>query len=531
MTDIDYIDKLTKSAVKLESDGHIEAAIEIFNKLLESHPNREEIWNNKGVALYNFKKYEEAITAYDRALLINPMLAQTWRNKGTSLIKLGRYEEAIVTCDRAITINPNYAQVWIEKGTSLRGLRRYEEAITAYDRALLIDPNLVQALNLKGLSYAQLEKYDDAQIAYDQSLKLDPNQIEIWLAKGLSFGFAQKFKEAISAFDRVLTLAPNYEFAQNARKTALEQMQKSLNNKPPTNSISPIPNVVFTPNNHSHKSTVLCNDENDDSEPKGFAAVAGMQELKDILIRDVIQPLRNPEKYKKFKVSIPNGILLYGPPGCGKTFIVRKLAEELGYHFIDVPPSLIGSKYIHETSSNIAQIFAEAVENKPAIIFFDEFEGLVPKRESLGEQGKLRNEEINEFLIHLNNAGGNTILVVGATNKINLIDHAVLRSGRMDKVIFVPPPDFEARKALFKSKLIGRPHSETIKFDLLSEKTEFYSSSDITLVVENAARKAVEKNIAEIDEKLLEQMITSTPPSIEKSQIEEYRLQGNFERK
>ena len=98
-------------------------------------------------------------------------------------------------------------------------------------------------------------------------------------------------------------------------------------------------------------------------------------------------------------------------------------------------------------------------------------------------------------------------------------------------IIFVPPPDFESRKELFKIKLVGRPHSKKIKFDKLSEKTEDYSSSDISLIVDNAARIAVEKNFDEIDENLLEQMIASTPPSIDKSQIEKYRNQSDFERK
>ena len=181
------------------------------------------------------------------------------------------------------------------------------------------------------------------------------------------------------------------------------------------------------------KSTPILH-SNANSEFIGFSDVAGMHGLKKILVRDVINPLRNPGKYRKFKVSIPNGILLYGPPGCGKTFIVKKLAEELGYHFIEVSPSCIGSTYIHGTSLNIAKIFTDAKNNKPAILFFDEFEGLVPKRESLGHGGQFKNEEINEFLTHLNNAGENQILVVCATNQIDLIDSAILRSGRIDKL-------------------------------------------------------------------------------------------------
>ena len=167
----------------------------------------------------------------------------------------------------------------------------------------------------------------------------------------------------------------------------------------------------------------------------GLDCVAGMAELKALLINDVINPLLNPEKYQKFKLSIPHGILLYGPPGCGKTFIVKKLSEQLNYTYIELHPSSIATPYVHGSVNNIAKIFEFAKIKSPAIIFIDEIEGLVPKREDLGSHADTRKEEINEFLLQLNNAGENKILVIGATNRPHIIDSAVLRSGRMDKRI------------------------------------------------------------------------------------------------
>src|SRR3990167_8496250 len=224
---------------------------------------------------------------------------------------------------------------------------------------------------------------------------------------------------------------------------------------------------------------------------RGFDCVAGMQELKALLISEVIEPLKNPEKYQKFKLSIPNGILLYGPPGCGKTFIVKKLSEQLNYNFIEMNPSSIATPYIHGAVNNIAKIFEIAKLKAPSIIFIDEIEGLIPKREDLGSHADTRKEEINEFLLQLNNAGENKILVVGATNRPHIIDSAILRSGRMDKRIYVGPPDFEAREEMFKLCLSGRPFDRNINFKKLAKMTENYVSSDIELIVTESARTAV----------------------------------------
>ena len=249
---------------------------------------------------------------------------------------------------------------------------------------------------------------------------------------------------------------------------------------------------------------------------RGFDCIAGMRELKETLIAEVINPLRDPERFKKFKVSIPNGIILYGPPGCGKTFIVRKLAEELGYNFIEVKHSDLATPFIHGSVGNIGKVFTNAEENAPAIIFFDEISGLVPNRQNIQGEGSHKEEEVNEFLMQLNDASDNGILVVGATNYIDRIDPAILRPGRMDKKIYVSPPDFEARKELFKLGLSGRPYDENIDFSELAEKTEGYSSADIIEgVVEGAARIAANMNDTLIDQKLLEKEMAKVQPVVE----------------
>lgn len=246
---------------------------------------------------------------------------------------------------------------------------------------------------------------------------------------------------------------------------------------------------------------------------RGFDCIAGMRDLKTLLYNEVIHPLTNPEKFERFKVSIPNGILLYGPPGVGKSFIVRKLAEELGFNYMEVKGSDLATPYIHGSVGNIGKVFSEARKSAPTILCFNEISALVPDRKSLSENSSHKEEETSEFLTQLEEAADNKILVIGTTNFVERIDEAVLRPGRFDKKIHVPPPDEEARIELFKIGLSGRPFAENVDFKKLATLTEGYSSADIIEgVVETAARNAVNLNKDEIDQDLLEQEIAKLKP-------------------
>lgn len=279
---------------------------------------------------------------------------------------------------------------------------------------------------------------------------------------------------------------------------------------------------------HSHEKITAIID--DLTVLRGFDCVAGMRPLKAMLMSDVIEPLLNPEKYKKFKLGIPNGILLFGPPGCGKTFIVKKLAEELGYNFIEMNPSSVATSYVHGAVGNIGKVFEMARLQAPSIVFIDEIEGLIPKREELSSSADIKKEEINEFLLQLNNAGSSKILVVGATNRPHMIDTAILRSGRMDKRIFVGSPDFEARRDLFKICLSGRPYDKKIDFEKLAKMSENYVGSDIELIVTEAARTAVSKDKKMVDEKMLADAIKKFNTSIAPEEIAYYSQFGDLER-
>lgn len=273
-------------------------------------------------------------------------------------------------------------------------------------------------------------------------------------------------------------------------------------------------------------------------EPKkqlsGFDCVAGMDELKKLFCESLINVLQNPECAKAFGIHPPS-ILMYGPAGCGKTFFAEKVAEEAGIAFMKVNPDAIASQYIHGTQQKIEQVFANAEEKAPVLLFFDEFETMVPKR-SGGTDSDLRNGETNEFLCKLNNVADKGVYVVAATNRPDCIDPAVLRTGRIDEIIYVGMPDVTTRESLFKLSLSKIPLESDIDYHALAEMTEGYNCSDIDYIVKLAARRMFNINSAErnmsykgVDQVMLEEIIRHRRPSLDSYAIREYeRLHAMF---
>ena len=268
--------------------------------------------------------------------------------------------------------------------------------------------------------------------------------------------------------------------------------------------------------------------KNKDSKTYGFAWVAGMADLKEELKENFIKPLKfkflvqNMEKqenkdeksielyktlqeaFEKFKVGIPTWMLFYGPPWTWKTFLTKKLAEELDAGMIEKSVWEFGSSYIHETSKNIKKFFTEAKkasESWPIILFLDEIDSLVSKR--TGQVDSNKAEEVSQFLQEFNALDeAPNLIVIAATNRPDHLDSAILRSGRLDKKIYIWPPDFEARKELFQIYIekTERPNKD-IDFSKLAELTENFVAADIEHICDEAARQA-SKNILELVNKV-----------------------------
>lgn len=187
-----------------------------------------------------------------------------------------------------------------------------------------------------------------------------------------------------------------------------------------------------------------------------------------------------------------------------------------------INPSDLQSKYINATQENIGKLFKDAETNQPTIIFIDELDALVPTRE--GDLHQMHASAVNELLAQMTNCGERGIFVIGATNRPEKIDPAILRSGRLDKAVYLPPPDKAAREAMFEMYLQSRPIDLEVDYEKLSSLTENYVSSDIKFLIDEASRMAL-KNNRRITMQILQEVIENNPPSVTLKEINKYVLQ------
>lgn len=227
-----------------------------------------------------------------------------------------------------------------------------------------------------------------------------------------------------------------------------------------------------------------------------FADVGGHDEIKRQIEKRIITPFLKPSLFERFKKRVGGGILMYGPPGCGKTLLARATAGQCDAQFFNVAISDVLDMYIGESERKLAAIFAKARAASPAVLFFDELEGLAAKRTYHREASSAK--VVSQFLTEMDGFAKNNrgVLILGATNVPWAVDPAFRRPGRFDRVLFVPPPDRAARAAILKILLAGRPTSGAIDLEWVAERTSGFSGADLENLVEEAADAAIEASLA-----------------------------------
>lgn len=222
--------------------------------------------------------------------------------------------------------------------------------------------------------------------------------------------------------------------------------------------------------------------------------VGGLEDVKAELRELVQYPVTHPEKFRKFGMDPPRGALLYGPPGCGKTLIAKAIANECESNFISIKGPELLSMWVGESESNIRELFDKARTSAPCIMFFDELDSMAQARGS----GNVSDRVINQLLTEMDGVGAKKqVFIMGATNRPDNIDKALMRPGRLDQLIYIPLPDFASRQSILRATLRKTPVAEDINFEDIARRTEGFSGADIASVCQRAVKLAIRDVIAQ----------------------------------
>jgi transitional endoplasmic reticulum ATPase len=245
--------------------------------------------------------------------------------------------------------------------------------------------------------------------------------------------------------------------------------------------------------------------------------IGGLDDVKQHLKESVEWPIKTPEVFERLGIKPPKGILLYGPPGCGKTLLARAVATESEANFISIKGPEVFSKWVGESEKAIREVFRKARMAAPAVIFFDEMDSLTPLRGSGSGDSGTSERVISQLLTEMDGISSlQDIIVIAATNRPNLIDPAVLRPGRFDRLIYVPEPDEKSRLQILRLYSKSMPLAKDVTIDQLGLVTKYYSGADLENICREAAIHALRRDInsAEVTMKDFQDALKEVGPSV-----------------
>merc|ERR1719215_2235191 len=209
-------------------------------------------------------------------------------------------------------------------------------------------------------------------------------------------------------------------------------------------------------------------------------------------------PVERPEMFEKYGMSPSKGVLFYGPPGCGKTLLAKAVANECQANFISIKGPELLTMWFGESEANVRDVFAKARAAAPCVLFFDELDSIAQQRGgSSGDGGGAGDRVMNQLLTEMDGMGAKkNVFIIGATNRPDIIDPALMRPGRLDQLIFIPMPDYEARLGVLKATLRKSPVSPDVDLGYLAQQTDKFSGADLTEICQRAAKLAIRESIA-----------------------------------
>merc|ERR1740121_1110792 len=226
--------------------------------------------------------------------------------------------------------------------------------------------------------------------------------------------------------------------------------------------------------------------------------IGGLEEVKRDLKETVQYPVEHADKFEMFGMNPSKGVLFYGPPGCGKTLLAKAIANECKANFISVKGPELLTMWFGESEANVRDLFDKARQASPCVVFFDEMDSIAKSRGSGGGGASEAGDRvINQILTEIDGVGDRkNVFVIGATNRPDILDSAVMRPGRLDQLIYIPLPDYDSRLSIFQANLRKSPVAEDVDLAALANRTEGFSGADITEVCQRACKFAIREDIA-----------------------------------
>ncbi len=379
---------------------------------------------------------DQVIQALREALRVSPDNLPLRRHLAETLASLARYSEAEQELRQALTQAPEDAGLKVELARVFYQQSKNSQALVIIE-ALLKGPDTPpRAYLLHAQLLLRAGEVERAVRQYREALELDPTLADAELADRLGIGPGQDQGEVVEGKVRAAWEEPAGE-----------------------------------PDTSVERPTVR------------FQDAGGMEAVKDEIRMKIIHPLAHPELYRAYGKTVGGGILMYGPPGCGKTFLARATAGEVHAGFLSVGINDVLEMWIGQSERNLHELFERARENRPCVLFFDEVDALGASRSDLRQSSG--RHLINQFLAELDGVQSSNegVLILAATNAPWHLDSAFRRPGRFDRILFVPPPDAPARAAILRLMLQGKPVKD-IDFDHLARKTDGFSGADLKAVVD-----------------------------------------------